>query len=110
MSEKRLFARQEKIVMHDPSISNKEKYLTLIKEINNSFALNTALSNAIIDVYAEILNYAASIDHALDYLNDIYNDYVAQMHRSADKTVDNKLHILKEATKNYLATCDDELA
>lgn len=110
MSEKRLFARQEKIVMYDPSISNKEKYLTLIKEINNSFSLNTVLSNAIINVYAEILNYAASIDHALDYLNDIYDAYAAQMHRSTDKTVDNKLHVLKETAKDYLATCTDELA
>lgn len=101
----RLFERQEKIVRNDPEIYGKEKYLELIEQLNKEFGSDIKLRETIIDTYAEILNYAAYMDHALNYLYGIYGNYVKQMHVTTDKSVDNKARVLKNVTKHYLSVC-----
>lgn len=101
----RLFERQEKIVRNDPEIYGKEKYLELIEQLNKEFGSNIKLREAIIDTYAEILDYAAYMDHALNYLYGIYSNYIKQMHETTDKSVGSKIHVLKNVTKHYLSAC-----
>ena len=101
----RLFERQEKIVRNDPEIYDKEKYLELIEQLNKEFGSNIKLRETIIDTYAEILNYAAYMDHALNYLCGIYSNYVKQMHETTDKSVNSKARVLKNVTKRYLSDC-----
>lgn len=101
----RLFERQEKIVRNDPEIYGKEKYLELIEQLNKEFGSNIKLREAIIDTYAEILDYAAYMDHALNYLFGIYSNYIRQMHETTDKSVDSKIRVLKNVTKHYLSAC-----
>lgn len=101
----RLFERQEKIVRNDPEIYGKEKYLELIEQLNKEFGSDIKLREAIIDTYAEILDYAAYMDHALNYLCGIYGNYVKQMHETTDKSVNSKARVLKNVTKHYLSAC-----
>ena len=101
----RLFERQEKIVRNDPEIYGKEKYLELIEQLNKEFGTDIKLRETIIDTYAEILDYAAYMDHALNYLCGIYSNYVKQMHETTDKSVDSKARVLKNVTKHYLSAC-----
>ena len=101
----RLFERQEKIVRNDPEIYGKEKYLELIEQLNKEFGSDIKLRETIIDTYAEILDYAAYMDHALNYLCGIYSNYVKQMHETTDKSVDSKARVLKNVTKHYLSAC-----
>lgn len=101
----RLFERQEKIVRNDPEIYGKEKYLELIEQLNKDFGSDIKLHEAIIDTYVEILDYAAYMDHALNYLSGIYSNYIKQMRETTDQSVDSKIRVLKNVTKHYLSAC-----
>lgn len=102
ISKNKLFLRQENIIKREPTIINKDKYLTTINQINDNFASSKYLSKDITNIYANILNYANDLLTALDYLSDIMNNYLKEASYKFPKTVKEKRSILKQVTNDYL--------
>lgn len=109
ISKNRLFLRQENIVKREPTIINKDKYLTVINQINDNFASSKYLSKDITNIYANIFNIYANILNntddllaALDYLGGIMNNYLQETNYKSPKTVKEKRSILKQVANDYL--------
>lgn len=104
ISKNRLFLRQKNIVKREPTIINKDKYLTVINQINDNFASSKYLSKDITNIYANILNHTDNLLTALDYLSDIMNNYLKEASDKFLKTVKEKRRILKQIANDYLLT------
>lgn len=102
ISKNRLFIRQENIVKREPTIINKDKYLTVINQINDNFASSKYLSKDITNIYANILNHTDNLLTALDHLSDIMNNYLKEANYKFPKTVNEKRSILKQVANDYL--------
>lgn len=102
ISKNKLFIHQENIIRHEPTIINKDKYLTTINRINDNFATSKYLSKDITNIYANILNYTDNLLTALDYLGDIMNNYLKETSYKFPKTVKEKRSILKQVANDYL--------
>lgn len=102
ISKNRLFLRQENIVKREPTIINKDKYLTVINQINDNFASSKYLSKDITNIYASILSYTDDLLTALGYLGDIMNNYLKEASDKFPKTVKEKRRILKQVANDYL--------
>lgn len=102
ISKNRLFIHQENIIKHEPTIINKDKYLTTINQINDNFASSKYLSKDITNIYASILSYTDDLLTALDYLSDIMNNYLKETSYKFPKTVKEKRRILKQIANDYL--------
>lgn len=102
ISKNRLFLRQENIIKREPTIINKDKYLTTINQINDNFASSKYLSKDITNIYTNILNNTDDLLTALDYLSGIMNNYLKETSYKFPKTVKEKRSILKQVTNDYL--------
>lgn len=102
ISKNRLFLHQENIVKREPTIINKDKYLTVINQINDNFASSKYLSKDITNIYASILNHTDNLLTALGYLGDIMNNYLKEASDKFPKTVTEKRSILKQVANDYL--------
>lgn len=102
ISKNRLFLHQENIVKREPTIINKDKYLTVINQINDNFASSKYLSKDITNIYASILSYTDNLLTALGYLGDIMNNYLKEASDKFPKTVKEKRRILKQVANDYL--------
>lgn len=109
ISKNKLFIHQENIVKREPTIINKDKYLTAINQINDNFASSKYLSKDITNIYANIFNIYANILNntddllvTLDYLGGIMNNYLKEAGCKFPKTVKEKRSILKQVANDYL--------
>lgn len=101
MQNLKLFNRQYKILTTDPDIQDHDKYAKIIEKINHNFAGNSKLSETIIDVYADTLNYAPTMDLAVEDVGKINTEYEKYVQNSM--TITEKANLLKSLASDYFA-------
>lgn len=101
MTQFKLFNRQYKILTTDPDIKNHDKYAKIIEKLNHNFASHADLSDAIIDTYAETLNYEPTMDLAVEDIGEINKQYEKYMQNSM--TTNEKVNLLKSLACDHFA-------
>lgn len=101
MTQFKLFNRQYKILTTDPDIQDHDKYAKIIEKLNHNFACSTDLSDAIIDTYAETLNYEPAMDLAVEDIGKINTEY--EKYVQDDMGTTEKINLLKSLTRDHFA-------
>lgn len=101
MTQFKLFNRQYKILTTDSDIKNHDKYAKIIEKLNHNFAGSADLSDAIIDTYAETLNYEPTMDLAVEDIGEINKQYEKYMQNSM--TTNEKVNLLKSLARDHFA-------
>ena len=101
MTQFKLFNRQYKILTTDSDIKNHDKYAKIIEKLNHNFTSSADLHDAIIDTYAEILNYEPTMDLAVEDIGEINKQYEKYMQNSM--TTNEKVNLLKSLARDHFA-------
>lgn len=101
MTQFKLFNRQYKILTTDPDIQDHDRYAKIIEKLNHNFASSADLSDAIIDIYVETLNYEPAMDLAVEDIGEIDKQYETYMQDSM--TTNEKVNLLKSLARDYFA-------
>lgn len=101
MNQFKLFNRQYKILTTDPDIQDHDKYAKIIEKLNHNFAGNTKLADAAVDVYADTLNYAPTMDLAVEDMDKINTEY--EKYVQNNMSVTEKTNLLKSLARDYFA-------